>query len=171
MAIIDNQIVSIEYEVKETTSNEVVDSNIGADPLTFMMGRNQIIIGLENHVKTMSLGDKSDVLVKASEAYGEYDDSAVQEVPAEQFAGIELEKGMALYGQGENGETVQVTVKDFNETNCTVDFNHPLAGKDLMFSVSVSALRDATSEEMTSGMPAENAPAEGGSCGTGCGCH
>ena len=171
MAIIENQIVSIEYEVKDTTTNEVVDSNVGGEALTFMMGRNQIIIGLENHVKTMSLGDKGDVLVKADEAYGVYDDEAVQEVPVEQFAGIELAKGMALYGQGENGETIQVTVKDFDDANCTVDYNHPLAGKDLMFSVAISAVRDATPDEALSGVPAENAPAEGGSCGTGCGCH
>ena len=171
MSIADNQIVSIEYEVKETASNETVDSNVGAEPLVFMMGKQQIIVGLENHVKTMALGDKSDVLVKAEEAYGAYDDTAIQEVPVEQFAGIELVQGMSLYGQGENGETVQVTVKDFNETNCTVDFNHPLAGKDLMFTVAVSAVRDATPDEVASGVPAENAPAAGESCGTGCGCH
>lgn len=171
MSIAENQIVSLEYEVKETASNETVDSNVGGEPLVFMMGKQQIIVGLENHVKTMDQGDKSDVLVKADEAYGAYDETAIQEVPVEQFAGIELAKGMSLYGQGENGETVQVTVKDFNDTNCIVDFNHPLAGKDLMFTVAVSAVRDATPEEIESGVPAENAPAAGESCGTGCGCH
>lgn len=171
MAIVENQIVSIEYEVKDTESNQVVDSNVGGQPLTFMMGRNQIILGLENSLKDMSLGDKADVLVKAEEAYGVYDENAVQALPVEQFAGIELEKGMALYGQGENGETVQVTVKDFDDKNCTIDYNHPLAGKDLMFTVSVTALRDATPDEALSGVPAENAPSSGGSCGSGCGCH
>ena len=171
MAIVDNQIVSIEYEVKDTTSNEVVDSNMGQAPLVFMVGRNQIIPGLENQVKGMDAGSKGDVLVKAEDAYGVYDDTAVQELPAEQFAGIELAEGMSLYGQGENGETVQVVVKSFNDEICTIDFNHPLAGKDLMFSVHVAAVRDATPDESLSGVPAENAPAEGGSCGTGCGCH
>lgn len=170
MAIVENQVVSIEYEVKEVQSDQIVDSNIGKEPLTFMMGRNQIISGLENSLKDMNLGDKSDVLVKAEDAYGAYDETAQQELPIEQFAGIELAQGMPLYGQGENGETVQVVVKDFNDTTCTIDFNHPLAGKDLMFSVSVTALRDATADEALSGIPAENAPANE-SCGTGCGCH
>ncbi|KIM10222.1 MAG: peptidylprolyl isomerase [Sulfuricurvum sp. PC08-66] len=171
MAITANQIVSIEYEVKDTQTNTVVDSNIGGAPLTFMMGRNQIIIGLENGIKNMNKGDKADVLVKAADAYGEYDNEALQELPIEQFAGIELAEGMALYGQGEHGETVQVTVKSFDNEKCTIDFNHPLAGKDLMFTVAITALRDATPDEALSGIPAENAVASGGSCGTGCGCH
>lgn len=175
MAIVENQIVSIEYEVKDTTSNEVVDSNVGQAPLTFMMGRNQVIIGLENQIKDMDAGSKGDVLVKAGEAYGEYDAEAVQELPREQFAGIELAEGMVLYGQGENGETVQVLVKSFNDDTCVIDFNHPLAGKDLMFSVNVMAVRDATPDESLSGIPAENAKDDSGCCGTGggsgCGCH
>ena len=172
MAIVENQIVSFEYEVKDTSTNEVIDSNVGQNnPLVIMMGRQQIIPGLENHLATLSSGEKGDVLVKAGEAYGEYNEEAVQTLPREQFAGIELAEGMALYGQGENGETVQVTVKSFDDDNCVIDHNHPLAGKDLMFSVNVMAVRDATPDEAASGIPAENAPKEGGSCGSGCGCH
>lgn len=175
MAITENQIVSIEYEVKDTTSNEVVDSNVGQAPLTFMMGRGQIIPGLEREVSKMSEGDKGDILVKAEDAYGSYDESAIQELPREQFAGIELAEGMALYGQGEDGQTVQVVVKNFNDETCTIDFNHPLAGKDLMFTVSLAAVRDASAEELSSGIPAENAKDDSECCGTGggsgCGCH
>ncbi len=175
MAIAENQIVSIEYEVKDTSSNEVVDSNIGQIPLTFMMGRGQIIPGLEREVAKMSEGDKGDILVKAEDAYGAYDDTAVQELPREQFAGIELAEGMALYGQGEDGQTVQVTVKSFNDDTCTIDFNHPLAGKDLMFTVSLAGVREPSAEELSSGIPAENVTDDSGCCGTdggsGCGCH
>jgi FKBP-type peptidyl-prolyl cis-trans isomerase SlyD len=171
MAISENQIVSFEYEVKDTQSNQVVDSNIGQAPLVIMMGRQQIIPGLENHLATLAVGEKGDVLVKADDAYGPYHDEAVQTLPREQFAGIELEAGMKLYGQGENGETVEVMVKSFTDDECVIDHNHPMAGKDLMFSVNVMAVRDATPDEAASGIPAENAPAEGGSCGTGCGCH
>jgi len=171
MAITKNQIVSFEYEVKDTVNNEVLDSNVGQDPLVIMMGKGQIIPGLENHLATLSNGDKGDVLVKADDAYGPYSEEAIQTLPREQFAGIELAEGMALYGQGEQGETVQVTVKSFDDENCVIDHNHPLAGKDLMFSVNVMAVREATMQEIESSTPAENAPAEGGSCGTGCGCH
>jgi len=171
MAINKDQIVSILYEVKDTTTNEIVDSNMNSTPLTFMMGRGQIIIGLENALSDMSMNESKDVLVKANEAYGEYDSNATQTLPREQFAGIELEKGMTLYGQDENGGTVAVTVKDFNDDEVTIDFNHPLAGKDLLFSVHVTMVRNATDEELLTGQPYENQQQFGGSCSSGsCGC-
>jgi len=169
MAIAENQVVSIEYEVKD--GETVVDSNVGGAPLVFIYGKGQIIPGLEAGIVDMNIGDKGEVLVKPEDAYGEYKEDAQQTVPKEQFAGIELEIGQTLYGQGEDGGTVQVTVKEIGGEDVTVDFNHPLAGKTLMFSVAVNNIREATADEILSGVPAENAPAEGESCGTGCGCH
>jgi FKBP-type peptidyl-prolyl cis-trans isomerase SlyD len=169
MAISENQVVSIEYEVKD--GDKVVDSNVGGAPLVFIFGKGQIIPGLEAGIQNMSIGEKGDVLVKPEDAYGEYNAEATQAVPKEQFAGIELEVGQTLYGQGEDGGTVQVTVKEIGEENVTVDFNHPLAGKELMFTVTINNVRDASADEVLSGVPAENAPTEGGSCGSGCGCH
>lgn len=173
MAIEANQIVSIEYEVRDGAN--VVDSNIGGQPLVFMFGKGQIIPGLENGIAHMSMGEKGDVLVKAVDAYGDYNEDAQQELPREQFAGIDLNPGMTLYGQGEDGGTVQVTVKEVNEENVIIDFNHPLAGKDLMFTVTINVVRDASPEEAMSGIPAENAVDDSGCCGSGgnhgCGCH
>jgi len=170
MAIENNQIVSIEYEVK--SNGQVVDSNVGGEPLVFMIGKQQIIPGLEEEVCKMNMGEKGDILVPAAKAYGEYNSEALQEVPKEQFAGIDLTEGMSLYGQSEDGGTVQVTVKEIKDEAVTIDYNHPLAGQDLMFTVTVATVRDATAEEAMTGVPAENAqPETGGSCGTGCGCH
>ncbi|MFH0710783.1 MAG: peptidylprolyl isomerase [Pseudomonadota bacterium] len=173
MAIEANQIVSIEYEVRDGAN--VVDSNIGGQPLVFMFGKGQIIPGLENGIAHMSMGEKGDVMVKAVDAYGDYNEDAQQELPREQFAGIDLNPGMTLYGQGEDGGTVQVTVKEVNEENVIIDFNHPLAGKDLMFTVTINVVRDASPEEAMSGIPAENAVDDSGCCGSGgnhgCGCH
>jgi FKBP-type peptidyl-prolyl cis-trans isomerase SlyD len=173
MAIENNQIVSIEYSVK--SGNEMVDSNVGGAPLTFMFGKNQVIPGLESRIKDMSISEKADHLVPAGEAYGEYNEEAKQELPKEQFAGIELSQGMMLYGQGEDGGTVQVLVSEIKEETVIIDFNHPLAGKDLMFSVTILNIRDASAEEAMTGVAEENRSPEGGCCGSGgnhgCGCH
>lgn len=169
MAIEANQIVSIEYEVRD--GQNIVDSNIGGAPLVFMFGKGQIIPGLESGIVNMQIGEKSDVLVKAADAYGDYNEDAQQELPREQFAGIDLNVGMTLYGQGEDGGTVQVIVKEVKDDNVVIDFNHPLAGKDLMFTVTINNVRDASAAEAASGIPAENAVESSGSCGTGCGCH
>jgi len=173
MAIEQNQIVSLEYEVRD--GDKVVDSNIGGQPLVFMFGKGQIIPGLENGISNMNIGDKGDLLVKSADAYGEYNAEATQEVPKDQFAGIELSEGMTLYGQGEDGGTVQVIVKEIKDDSVVIDFNHPLAGKDLMFTVAINNIRDASAEEAMTGIPAENKKEEEGCCGTGggssCGCH
>lgn len=170
MTIEANQIVSIEYEVKD--GDTVVDSNVGGAPLVFMFGKGQIIKGLENGIVNMAVGEKSEILVDPADAYGEFDNDATQEVPKDQFAGIDLELGMTLYGQGEDGGTVQVIVKEIAEETIVIDFNHPLAGKALMFTVTVNSVRDASAEEAMTGIPAENKKEESGeSCGTGCGCH
>lgn len=170
MAIEENQIVSIEYEVSD--GEKVVDSNVGGMPLVFMFGKGQIIPGLENAIANMSIGEKAEVLVKAEDAYGEYEAEAKQEVPKDQFAGIDLEVGMALYGQGEDGGTVQVIVKEIGDENVIIDFNHPLAGKDLSFIVSINNIREASAEETISGIPVENQQDDccGTGGGSGCGC-
>ncbi len=170
MAINENQVVSIQYELKDVNNGEILDSNLDAAPLSFIVGKGQIIPGLESEIQKLSQDDKSDIRVSAKDAYGEYDENAVQTLPKEQFAGLELKEGMTLYGQGEDGGTVQVTVKSFDDENVHVDFNHPLAGKDLLFALSVLEVRDATADEIINGYV--GAPAGGGcGCETGGSCH
>lgn len=164
MAIETNQIVSLEYEVRD--GETVVDSNVGGTPLVFMFGKGQIIPGLESGIQNMAIGEKGEVLVKAEDAYGTFNPDAKQEVPKDQFAGIDLEVGMTLYGQGEEGNTVQVVVQEIGTESVIIDFNHPLAGKDLMFSVTINNVRDASAEEAMTGIPAENKQ-EDGCCGGG----
>jgi len=167
----ENCVVGIEYEVKEAGTSEVVDSNKGSgQPLEFMMGMGQIIPGLEKALCGMNKDESGDLLIPAAEAYGDYNEEAIQTLPVEQFEGVELKEGLTLYGQGQDGQTVQVTVKSFDDKEVKVDFNHPLAGKDLMFSVTVLSEREATADEIASGVVG-GAKEEAGSCGTGCGCH
>ena len=107
------------------------------------------------------------VLLPAAEAYGEYNPEMVQELPRDQFQGIELQKGMTLYGQTPDGQTIAVTVKDFDDNKVVIDYNHPLAGEDLTFEVKLVNKREATPEEALTGQV-------GGAhehCGSGnCGC-
>lgn len=166
----ENCVVGIEYEVKEAGTTQVVDSNKGGAPLEFIIGKGQVIPGLEKALIGMTQGESGDIMVSAADAYGEVNEEAVQTLPKEQFEGVELVEGMTLYGNGENGQQVQVIVKSFDDKEVNVDFNHPMAGKDLMFSVTVLSAREATADEVTSGVVG-GAKEQGGSCGTGCGCH
>ncbi len=171
MNISENHVVSINYELKDVHTGEILDSNLSAAPLSFIVGKGQIIPGLEEKIKGLSQGDSANIEVAAKDAYGEYDDNAVQTLPKEQFAGLELHEGMTLYGQGEHGETVQVTVKSFNEESVEIDFNHPLAGKALLFAITVAEVRDATADEILSGYVGGAASSGGCGCGSGGSCH
>jgi FKBP-type peptidyl-prolyl cis-trans isomerase SlyD len=167
MAIKENEVVSIEYRVVDAQTNEEVDSNIGQPALEFITGKGMIISGLENKLIELNKSDKADIVVSPEEAYGEYNQEAIQTLPKEQFAGVELAEGMVLYGTGEDGQTVQVIVKSFTDNDVTIDYNHPLAGKTLMFTVEVLDVRAATEEEIATGVIGGHA--HGGSCGCGTG--
>lgn len=164
-----NKVIGIEYTLKDAKTGEQLDTNVGQAPLEFISGKGQIIQGLEEKLVNMSANEEADVLVEPKDGYGEYNEEAVQSLPKEQFAGIELQEGMSLYGQGEHGETVQVVVKSFNDNEVTIDYNHPMAGRTLMFSVAILSLREATEEEIQTGVVGGFA-AMGGGCGSGCGC-
>jgi len=169
----ENCVVGIEYEVKEAGTTDVVDSNKGSgQPLEFIMGKGQVIPGLEKGLCGMGVDESADLMIPAADAYGDYNEEAIQTLPIDQFEGVELKDGLTLYGQSEDGQTTQVTVKSFTETDVNIDFNHPMAGKDLMFSVTVKSSRAATEDEVESGVVGgTKEEAAGGSCGTGCGCH
>ena len=159
-------VYSIEYTVKNS-KGEVVDSNKGQAPLEFVGGKGQIIPGLEKEVEKMEVGEEKTVVVPAAEAYGEYNPEMTQELPRDQFQGIELQKGMTLYGQTPDGQTIAVTVKDFDDNKVVIDYNHPLAGEDLTFEVKLVNKREATTEEALTGQVGGGH----GHCGSGsCGC-
>ncbi len=162
-----SKVIGIQYSLTDAQSGEKLDSNVGGAPLEFISGKGQIIPGLESKLVDMQENESADVLVEAKDAYGDYNDEAKQTLPKEQFAGIELAEGMTLYGQGEQGETVQVTVVSFDDSEVTIDYNHPMAGKNLMFSVTILSLRDATEEEIQTGVVGGMAAMGGGCCGGG----
>lgn len=177
-----SKVIGIEYTLKDANSGEQLDTNVGQAPLEFIEGKGQIIPGLESKLVSMEASETADVLVEPKDGYGEYNDEAVQVLPKEQFAGIELTEGMSLYGTGENGETVQVAVKSFTDEEVTIDYNHPMAGRTLMFSVVITSARAATEEELQTGVVGGMAAMGGGCCGSsdkaddapsqggGCGC-
>ncbi|TKI68644.1 peptidylprolyl isomerase [Sulfurimonas crateris] len=139
MAISNNQVVSMEYEVK--VEGNVVDSNVNQEPLEFTFGSGQIIPGLESRIAELSEGESASIVVPASEAYGEYNEEAMQRIPKEQFEGIELSIGLPLQGQGPDGNPIQVVVKDILDDEVLIDFNHPLAGKELNFDVNILSVK------------------------------
>lgn len=114
----------------------VFDSSEGRDPLEFTVGSGQIIPGLDRAIDGMAAGEQKTVTIPATEAYGEYQAEAKQDVPREQIpADIPLDPGTMLNMQTPDGRQVPVQVAEVTEETVTLDANHPLAGKDLTFAV------------------------------------
>ena len=146
-----NKVISFNYTLKDDQGT-VIESTINKRPLTFMSGQNQIIPKLENALNGMLIGGKKNIKVDAVEAYGEYDEKAIQNINKEQFpAEAKLEVGMTYLANSPEGKQVPFTITDVKEKDITVDFNHPLAGKDLEFDVELVDIRDATPEEISHG--------------------
>lgn len=112
------------------------DSSAGRDPLEFTIGGGQIIPGLEREIVGMKVGDKKTVTAVADEAYGQPNPGAMQEVPRNTIPPeIELVVGGQLQAMTQDGQQISVTIAALTEDTVTMDANHPLAGKDLVFDV------------------------------------
>ncbi len=139
MPIEINQTVKIMFEVR--VDGILVDGSRSNKPFEFSFGTGQVIAGLENRIINMKAGEAADILVPAAEAYGEYDANAIQTMPIEQFAGIkDLKVGMQIQGQDENDQPIQFIVKEIGQKEVIIDFNHPLAGKDLEYKIKIDSL-------------------------------
>ena len=139
MPIEINQTVKIMFEVR--VDGVLVDGSRSNKPFEFSFGTGQVIAGLEKRIINMKAGEAADILVPASEAYGEYDPAGIQVFPKEQFDGIEnLVVGMQIQAEDSNDQPIQLIVKEISSSSVTVDFNHPLAGKDLEYKIKIDSL-------------------------------
>lgn len=151
MTIAKNSAVFFNYTLTDTDGN-TLDQSPDGQPLAYLHGHSNIIPGLETQLEGKSVGDKFVATVAAADAYGEYHEQAVQEVPREHFQGIDdIKVGMQFQSQTENGQTMLVTVKAVSDDIITIDANHPLAGKELSFDVEIANVRTATEEEIAHG--------------------
>ncbi len=150
MNIANDKVVSIDYTLTND-KGEVLDSSSGKGPLAYIHGNGGLIPGLENELEGKIKGDKLIAIVAPAEAYGEFSEEMIQEVPIENFQEPEEVKVGAQF-QIQNEDHVHIaTVTAVTEKMVTVDMNHPLAGETLHFDVEVMDVRDATQEEMEHG--------------------
>lgn len=148
--VADDVVVSIDYTL--TVEGEVVDSTEGDEPLAFLQGHQNIIPGLESELSGMKIGESKTVVVPPSQAYGEIDPENIIDVPRSEFpTEIPLEPGVELEVKNADGEVLSATIASVNEDTVKLDFNHPLAGKELTFEVTVVDLRAPTEEELAHG--------------------
>ena len=129
------KVVAVHYTGK-LSDGELFDTSEGREPLKFQVGSGQIIPGFEQAIMGKNIGEKVTVNITADDAYGQIREDLIVSVPKSQMPG-DVEVGQPLQAQGDNGQTINVIVKEVNEENVMIDGNHPLAGKELVFDIEV----------------------------------
>jgi FKBP-type peptidyl-prolyl cis-trans isomerase SlyD len=158
MKIRKDAVVCIDYTIR-LTNGQVVETSVGAEPLTYLHGRRQIVPGVERAVDGLEPGASLDIIVPPVEAYGDRDPAGVFVVPRSAFPqGEEVGPGMMFSAHRPDGRSLTFRVIECNDELVLVDTNHPLAGETLHIAVQVHQVRDATAEELCSGR-AQAAPA------------
>lgn len=128
--------VTLHFAIK-LESGEVVDSTEGKSPATFTVGDGNLLPGFEQSLYGLKAGDKRSIAIEPEHGFGQPNPQNVQVMPRGNFAGMELSEGLLIiFNDAANAELPGV-VKQFDDAQVTIDFNHPLAGKRLTFEVEI----------------------------------
>ncbi len=150
MQIAENKVVSFHYTLKDADGTQL-ESSQGGQPMTYLHGHDSLLKGLEDALNGKSAGENFSVTLTPDLAFGELRADSELRVPISQLRGAKKwEPGMQAVIQTPHGHQ-QVTVLKVGHTMATVDTNHPMAGKTLVFDVEVVEIREATHEELSHG--------------------
>lgn len=117
------------------TNGEVFDSSAGREPLAFTVGAGQMIKGFDAAVEGMEVNEKKVVNIPAAEAYGERNEELMQVIPKTQLPGdMDPQVGQKLVASSPQGQQ-EVLVAAVTDDTITIDVNHPMAGKELVFEI------------------------------------
>ncbi len=149
--VADGMVVTFDFTLT-LDGGEVADSTQGDMPLRFIVGQEQLLPGLEDAMIGMNVGEERDITLRPDDAYGDWDEDALEEVAKSDLPGeMELEEGMPLEVTDNEGDTYEATVYEVRSDTVVLDYNHPLAGETLQFHVKVIDVRPATPTELDHG--------------------
>ena len=140
MKIVKGNKVKVEYEGK-FDNGEIFDSSKHGEhshPLEFVVGKGQVISGFEEAVIGLKKGDEKEIKLESEEAYGNYDSTLKREIPKDVIPeGQEIKEGMIIVMQTPEGYKLPARIVSISDDSFTIDLNHPLAGKKLIFNIKV----------------------------------
>lgn len=168
MKIDDNTVALVAYNISlNTPEGEIIESADEANPRSMIFGFNKVIPGFENNMKGVKEGENFDFRLGPDEAFGEFQPDMLVDVPKKAFmVNGELREDLLhvnneLNMMDNNGRPMKGKIVNVNGESVKMDFNHPLAGKELFISGKVMHVRPITEEDL---QPV------GGCCGGSCGC-
>jgi FKBP-type peptidyl-prolyl cis-trans isomerase SlyD len=182
--ITTNKSVVLHYNLKENDSNgQLIESTYSSRPLEFIFGSGKMIPMFEEMLEGKSDGDSFAFSIPAEQAYGEPNANAIMDLELSIFeyhGKIDydmLKIGNSVPMSDSQGHRIDGVVKEITDSHVKMDFNHPLAGKNLFFQGEILSVSDVSEEELAHMHShhhhgGDSCESDGGcGCGTGCGCH
>lgn len=160
MQVDKNKVVALAYDLQvmdAENSKVLVEKVDKMHPMFFLFGVSGLPEKFEEYLKGLYSGDKFEFSVESDDAYGDFDDESVVNIPLDvfkvdnKFDSEKFKVGAIIPMSDENGHTMRGKILEVSEEDIKMDFNHPLAGKDLYFTGEVVSVRDATQEELAHG--------------------
>ncbi|AXE61142.1 peptidylprolyl isomerase [Candidatus Thioglobus sp. NP1] len=145
-----NKFVELTYRIIDQSNGEVIEQV--EEPLGYVQGDNSLLFNqVTKELEGKCVGDEVEILLKAEDAFGKKADELIftddiDNVPME-YRHI----GANVTMQNDKGGTKDFVVSNIENGKLTIDGNHPLAGKDIIFFVEVLSIRDATADEIIEG--------------------
>jgi FKBP-type peptidyl-prolyl cis-trans isomerase SlyD len=147
--VMGGKVVSLAYVL--TVDGTEVARTDAHEPMDYLHGAQNILPGLEQELEGKRVGDKFTITLTPDQAYGEYDDENIEVIDRRDIPNAdELEIGMVVEVEDDDGYYV-AHVMSINDDSVVLDFNPPLAGKTLTYSVEVVGIRDADEDELAHG--------------------
>lgn len=158
MKIAPNTVVKLTYTLRENdATGELVEQVDKNEPAVFLMGVGGLLEDFETNLNGLQVGDTFAFGIIAEKAYGELNPEAVVKLPINTFV-VDgklmtelLHIGHVVPMSDDRGRPLNGTVVAFDDQSVTMDFNHPMAGKNLHFSGEILGIRQATAEELDHG--------------------
>ncbi|MGN5954946.1 FKBP-type peptidyl-prolyl cis-trans isomerase [Sphingobacterium lactis] len=155
MAVENNNVVTLNYvlhTIGDDGEKTFVEQTTTENPLTFLYGVGMMLPKFEENIAGLNAGDKLSFELEAADAYGERDDRAIAQLPAEMFQEIGLPPvGEVIPLQDNQGNQFRAVVTEVTPEAVIADLNHPMAGKKLNFDIEILDTREATAEELAHG--------------------
>ena len=173
MKISDSKFVTVTYDlyVGEGDERELMESATAERPLDFIFGTNSMIKAFEDNLFGLTVGESFKFSLSQDEAYGDYDDSRILDLPINIFeVDGKIDEGMLFEGNtlpmmDTEGNRLMGSIVSITDTEVTMDFNHPLAGETLHFEGAVMGIREANAEEIAALTSDHGCDCSSGGCG------
>ncbi len=158
MTIDNNKVVSLHYKLSNHKTGAHIEETSEAHPMEFLFGVERLIPTFEVNIHGLKVGDTFEFSIPTAEAYGEISDEEIANVPVSVFYDENgkiddtiLKVDAQIPMSDNEGNRMMGVVKEFNSDYVVMDFNHPLAGIDLLFKGSIVSVREATKDELDHG--------------------